>query len=107
MAKMEKIDSLIIIVIIKYFCSSFAYDSPYGPKEVSTCPLQSDEFFRNPLQLDKFTAAAKSINAKCVCWEKFFLLGVIADPSEFWKFKAEINSESSSMAWQRPLLSRI
>ena len=60
MAKMEKIDSLIIIVIIKYFCSSFAYYSP-------TCSLQSDEFFRNPLQLDKFTAAAKSVNAKCVC----------------------------------------
>lgn len=48
MAKMEKTDSLIIIVIIKYFSSSFAYYSPCGSKEVSTGPLQSDEFFRNP-----------------------------------------------------------
>lgn len=48
MAKMEKTDSLIIIVIIKCFCSSFAYYLPCDPKEVSTGPLHSDEFFRNP-----------------------------------------------------------
>lgn len=45
MAMMEKTDRFIIIVIIKYFYSSFTYYSPCGPKKVSAGPLELDEVF--------------------------------------------------------------